>query len=81
MVTTIQLSEKTKDQLFEFQSKLQLELGRKVTYDEVIEYLLKAQKSKIGKRKELFEKHFGIWKEDYLKAVELIKEGRNLERS
>ena len=40
MVTTIQLDESTKEQLAAIARKLGIELKKKVTYNEVIKYLL-----------------------------------------
>lgn len=40
MSTTIQIKKETKEALFNIKNRLERELGRRLSYDEVIEYLL-----------------------------------------
>lgn len=80
MPTTIQLSEKTRNELLKIQSELQIELGRKVPYDEVIQYLILLRQSKIGQRKEFSKKYFGKLQNKKESAFDILKEGRSLER-
>lgn len=47
--TTIQISEKTKSKLFEIINKLEKRWGRRITYDEAIEFLIKEKVSKTKK--------------------------------
>ena len=43
MATTIQISEETKNKLFMIKNRLEKEWGRRVTYDESIQFLLKKE--------------------------------------
>lgn len=64
--TTIQISEKTKSKLFELINKLEKDWGRRVTYDEAIDYLIK-------------EKVIHFNKDDFLKNIKrfqgVLKQG------
>ncbi|TFG23648.1 MAG: hypothetical protein EU529_06820 [Promethearchaeota archaeon] len=54
--TTIQISERTKNKLFELINKLEKKWGRRVTYDEAIEFLVK-------------EKGYEVKKENFLNNI------------
>jgi len=43
IATTIQISEETKNKLFMIKNRLEKEWGRRVTYDEAIQFLLKEE--------------------------------------
>ena len=53
--TTIQISEETKSRLFKLINELERKWGRRVTYDEAIEYLMKEKAKKRDKKE--FLKH------------------------
>jgi len=54
--TTIQLNEKTRDELFKVVANLQTELGRRVTFDEAIMTLIQETPNLSAARKD-FEAH------------------------
>ncbi len=58
MVTTIQVEEKTKEQLFELVSELEREMSKRVTYDEAIRALLRDARERRSAR-ERFRKQYG----------------------
>jgi len=58
LTTTIQLSEETQGKLFQLVARLQSELGRRVSYDEAIAFLIMETQGKQEAR-EHFEKLFG----------------------
>lgn len=47
--TTIQISKKIKNKLFELINRLEKKWGRRITYDEAIEFLLEEKVTKINK--------------------------------
>ena len=50
MTTTIQISDEVQRKLFQIINKIEKELGRRISYNEAIQYLLNNQKSKIDKK-------------------------------
>ena len=58
MVTTIQVGEETKEQLFELVSELEKKMSRRVTYDEAIRALLRDARERRFAR-ERFRKQYG----------------------
>ena len=56
LVTTIQLDEKTRDELFKVVASLQSKLGRRVSFDEAIMILIQDMRGTARKR---FEALFG----------------------
>ncbi|MHA1205692.1 MAG: hypothetical protein K9W45_04295 [Candidatus Heimdallarchaeum aukensis] len=50
MSTTIQIKKETKEALFNIKNRLERELGRRLSYDEVIEYLLEKNESTFPKK-------------------------------
>jgi len=62
--TTIQISENTKSKLFRLINKLEKNWGRRVTYDEAIEFLFIEKESKVNKEEFLnnIKKFQGILK-------------------
>ena len=61
MVTTIQVSKKTKEELFLIKSRLELAIGRKFTLEEAIKWLIakEGRKDKV-ERKKVTDELFGI---------------------
>lgn len=51
MTTTIQINDEIKKKLFKIKLKLEEEKGSAVTYNEIIEYLIKHQKINLLKKK------------------------------
>lgn len=49
MATTIQISKKTKKKLFMVINRLEKQLGRRVTYDEAINFLVKEERVDLNK--------------------------------
>lgn len=82
MATTIQISEETKSKLFRIINLLEKEIGRRVTYDDAIKFLLKKEKKEFRRDKflENIKKYQGILKPN--EGKELLKElrERDLER-
>lgn len=82
MATTIQISEETKNKLFRIINLLEKEIGRRVTYDDAIKFLLKKEKKEFRRDKflENIKKYQGILKPN--EGKELLKElrERDLER-
>jgi hypothetical protein len=83
LATTIQLTEKTRDELFKVVTKLQSKLGRRVSFDEAIMMLIQETRDLSAARTD-FESLFGslrgdrkVWGE-----LELLrsKEAKRLER-
>lgn len=64
--------------LLKILSKLQATSTKKITYEDVIQYLLMKEKSKMDKRRELASKYAGIL--SGTNAHELLRESRRLER-
>ncbi len=63
MVTTIQVSEKTKEELFFIKSRLELVTGQKVTLEDAIKWLIaKGRKKTIDERKKINDELYGIAK-------------------
>jgi len=61
MVTTIQISEKTKEELFLIKSRLELATGRKFTLEEAIKWLIaKERRGTAIDRKKISAELFGI---------------------
>jgi len=58
LVTTIQLDEKTRDELFKVVASLQSKLGRRVSFDEAIMILIQDMRGTAAARKR-FEALFG----------------------
>lgn len=77
--TTIQISEKTKSRLFELINKLEREWGRRVTYDEAIEFLITEKVINFNKEEFLqnIQKFQGILKTG--EGTSLLKELRRNE--
>lgn len=55
MTTTIQIDDNIKKQLFKIKLKLEEQRGSAVTYNEIIEFLIKHQKTNIIKKKNMKE--------------------------
>ena len=55
MTTTIQVDDEIKKKLFKIKLKLEEERGSAVTYNEIIEYLIRHQKTNIIKKKNMEE--------------------------
>jgi hypothetical protein len=63
MVTTIQVDEKTKEELFAIKSRLELATGRKCTLEDAIKWLMaRGRKKGFEERKNACEGLFGIAK-------------------
>ena len=62
--TTIQISKKIKKKLFELINRLEKKWGRRITYDEAIEFLLEEKVTKVNKEEFLknIKKFQGIHK-------------------
>ena len=62
--TTIQITEEVQQRLFQVINKIESELGRRVSYNEAIQYLLDKQDAKINKEQlsKNLEPFFGILK-------------------
>jgi len=77
--TTIQISKKIKNRLFELINKLEKKWGRRITYDEAIEFLLEEKVTKVNKEEFLnnIKKFQGILKSGEGKS--LLKELRSVE--
>jgi len=77
MATTIQISEKTKNKLFMIMNQLEKERGRRVTYDEAIQFLLKEEGRDFNRQEFLnnIRKYQGILKpgegKDFLKELRM----------
>jgi len=64
MVTTIQISEKTKEELFLIKSRLELATGRKFTLEEAIKWLIAKEGQKdTQERRKAIDELFGIAKQ------------------
>ncbi len=77
--TTIQISKKIKNKLFELINELEKNCGRRVTYDEAIEYLIEEKVNKVNKEEflESIRKYQGILKEG--EGISLLEELRSIE--
>ena len=64
ITTTIQISVEIQKKLFQFINKMEKKLGRRITYNEAIQYLLESQEPKFNRKKFLqnIEKYFGMLK-------------------
>ena len=63
MVSTIQINEKTKEELFLIKSRLELETGNKYTLEDAIKWLIaKGRKKTAEERKKVSKELFGITK-------------------
>lgn len=77
MPTTIQISEKTKNKLFMIMNQLEKEGGRRVTYNEAIQFLLKEEGRDFNRQEFLnnIRKYQGILKpgegKDFLKELRM----------
>jgi len=76
--TTIQISKKIKNKLFELINKLEKKWGRRITYDEAIEFLFEEKVTKINKEEFLnnIKKFQGILKGE---GRSLLKESRRVD--
>ena len=63
MVTTIQLDENTRDELFKVVASLQSKLGRRVSFDEAIMILIQDMRG-VAEARKRFEALFGGLRED-----------------
>ena len=83
MATTIQLNEKTRDELFKVVASLQSKLGRRVSFDEAIMTLIQERRDVSAARND-FEALFGSLRGDRDAWHELeslrVREARRLER-
>jgi len=81
MTTTIQIDDDVKKKLFKIKLKLEEEKGSAVTYNEIIEYLIKHQKINLLKKKNMkeFRRLEGILPESALEEY-LEEKKRDLER-
>ena len=79
MTTTIQITEEIQQRLFQIINKIEKELGRRVSYNEAIKYLLDLQELKINRKEFIkdIEKFFGILKPG--EGKKYLKEMRDLE--
>ena len=60
MVTTVQLSEKTKSELLIIKSKLEIQTGKKQTLEDAIQWLIaSSQVPSVGDRVKLSDTYFG----------------------
>jgi hypothetical protein len=77
--TTIQISEKTRDRLFQVINKLEKKVGKRLSYNDAIEYLLELQESEIDKKELLtnIRKYMGVLEEG--EGKKLLKELRREE--
>ena len=77
MATTIQISGKTKNKLFMIMNQLEKEWGRRVTYNEAIQFLLKEEGRDFNRQEFLnnIRKYQGILKpeegKDFLKELRM----------
>lgn len=78
--TTIQIKEETKKALFMEKNRLERELGRPVTYDEVITQLLKEKEERIKPERTLEELQGTLGKEAKKIYQELREEYRKNEQ-
>ena len=80
MTTTIQVSEETQKKLFQIINALEDLKGKRVTYNEAIEYLLQEHERKFDKEQFLntMKKFQGIFKQG--EATKLLNESRQLDR-
>jgi hypothetical protein len=63
MVTTIQVSEKTKEELFSIKCQLELSTGQKYTLEDAVKWLIaKGRKKSYEERKNVCDELFGIAK-------------------
>jgi len=76
--TTIQISKKIKNKLFELINRLEKKWGRRITYDEAIEFLLEEKVTKVNKEEFLnnIKKFQGILKGE---GRSLLKESRRVD--
>jgi len=81
MPTTIQIDDNIKNKLFKIKLKLEEQKGSAVTYNEIIEFLIKNQKFNLIKKKNLkeFRRFEGILPESALEEYLREKE-KELER-
>lgn len=79
ITTTIQISADVQQKLFQLINKIEKELGRRITYNEAIQYLLDGQKAKLDKKEFIrnLEKFRGTLKPGEGKTF--LKEMRELE--
>ncbi|HUY00536.1 MAG TPA: hypothetical protein VMV49_13330 [Candidatus Deferrimicrobium sp.] len=74
MVSTIQISEKTKEKLFLIKSQLELATGQKCTLEDAIKWLIaRGRRNTIEERKKLSDELFGIAKLITLEDVSEIR--------
>jgi len=82
MPTTIQIDESTKKKLFQIKLELEQQKGSPVTYNEIVEFLIKNQATNLFRKQELkgFRKLRGLLSKDALDELynerkkELIRE-------
>ncbi len=80
MVTTIQLKEPTKQTLFEVKNHLENVFGRSMSYDEVIEYLVKTSQLDIPLSRSL-RKFRGILGSEGRKIYEKMRQEEFLDEN
>ncbi|HUX99993.1 MAG TPA: hypothetical protein VMV49_10605 [Candidatus Deferrimicrobium sp.] len=83
ITTTIQISDEVQRKLFQLINKMEKELGRRISYNEAIQYLLDKQKSKVDKKHFIknLEKFRGTLKpgegKEYLKEMRALENERD----
>lgn len=78
MMTSIQLSEETKQKLIEIMSRLQSSSHKRMTYEDIILHLIQNEKGNFQKRLNFAEKYSGILKDKDVYSH--LEEIRKLER-
>lgn len=78
MVTSIQISEETRERLLVIMAKLQEQRREKITYEEAITFLIEKGTLSFDTRRRFGKKYQGFL--DEKQAREDLKEARNLER-
>ncbi|MHA2273189.1 MAG: hypothetical protein ACXACI_15100 [Candidatus Hodarchaeales archaeon] len=78
MMTSIQISEETKERLLVIMAKLQEQRREKITYEEAIAFLIEKATLSFDTRHRFVKKYHGFL--DNKQAREDLKEARNLER-
>lgn len=80
MTTTIQISEETQKKLFQIKNALEDQKGKRVTYNEAINYLIQEHERKFDKDQFLntMRKFRGIFKQG--EATKILDESRQLDR-
>lgn len=78
MMTSIQISEETKERLLVIMAKLQEQRREKITYEEAIAFLIEKETLSFDTRRRFVRKYRGFL--DYQQARDDLKDARKLER-